>query len=326
MSQNTNPEPPRLRFLEAAIEACEEDKLDTRGLARRVAELQEYMLREWERGVTELELPPIAAKRRALRLLLSKSRGKHPAAPADVGLLFSRRCRNISWFAAIMVLIGIAAKLTPGVWKSAVPIVIISVASVIIGPYIGFRHAGSTQTIAQAGRIVPPDSASSTTSSITGPKLNSEFAQQESGGAMPVSSKPGGAIADTTTMDGLLGSWLESPIRHANEEPLSYLDLGAMRGGAGIEPAPSEIASGNKVGSSTLPSNGGATIPATERKMNEVATGVASLAKKESKIAGGNADSPYSAGLVVPNLQPAVHRADQVPPQPPVLRVVAIGP
>jgi hypothetical protein len=229
-----------------------------------------------------------------------------------------------------MVLIGIAAKLTSGVWKSTVPIVLISVASVIIGPYIGFRHAGSTQTIAQADRIVPPDSSSSATTSITGLKLNSSFAQQESGGAVPDGSKPGGAIADTPTLDGLLGSWLEPPVRNANEEPPSYLDLGAMRGGGGVEPAPSEIASGNKVGSSTLPSNGGATVPATERKMNEVATGIASLANEGkgatelagSKIAGGVAASPASTSLAVSGLQPAVHRPDQTPPAPPVLRVV----
>jgi hypothetical protein len=240
----------------------------------------------------------------------------------------------------------------------------------------GFPNAGSTRTIARADRMVPPDSSGSATTSISGPKLNSSFAKEESGAVVPDDSrppndmtakprmsstvggatvstakldvneasrtvtssaeeksgavelngsKPAGAIPDAASIDGLVASWLEPAVRNANEEPPPLTDLGVMRGGAGGEPAPSEIAGGNAVGSSPSSINAGATVSIAESKVNELATVVASPAKEDkraiepagSKIAGGIADSPGSAGLVVPYLQPAVPKAGQTPLAPP---------
>ena len=107
--------------------------------------------------------------------------------------------------------------------------------------------------------------------------------------------------------------------------------------GMGVEPAASEIAGAITTKSSTLPSNDGATIPTTEPKVDELVTGVASLAKEErgaiepvgSEVAGGIADSPASAasaGLVAPKLQPAVPKADQGPPAPVGLRIAFLSP
>ena len=52
------------------------------------------------------------------------------------------------------------------------PIGLVFVFSVLIIKHSGFPDAGSTRTIAHANRRVPPDSSSSATTSITGPKVS----------------------------------------------------------------------------------------------------------------------------------------------------------
>jgi hypothetical protein len=140
--------------------------------------------------------------------------------------------------------------------------------------------------------------------------------------------KPASATADAPPFDGLVASWLEPPVRKANEEQLPFTDLGAMRGGAGVEWAPSKIDGGITVGFSPLPTKDGATISTTQPKANEVTTAVASLAKEEKRAVESDGSKLPVAGTesptlnVVSSLQPPIHKAAQRPAAPGGLKIL----
>ena len=91
--------------------------------------------------------------------------------------------------------------------------------------------------------------------------------------------------------------------------------------GLNVEPATSEIAGVVTMGSSSSSINAGATVSIAESKVNEASGGAAPLANARSeaiepagsKISSSIADSPGSAGLMVPKLQPPVPKAGQTP-------------
>ena len=229
----------------------------------------------------------------------------------------------------------------------AVPIGLVFVFSVLIIKHSGFPDAGSTQTIAHADRRVPPDSSSSATTSITGPKVSeastavASLAHEKRGAVELGGSKPAGPIADAPTSDGLVVSWLTAPVRNTNEEPPPFTDLGVIRGDAGVSLAASEIVGGIIEGSSTLPIKDGTTISTAEPKVNEVDTEVASFADEKNKaiepaatalVAGTTSEFSAlstaggkmpSAGL--PTLVPAVLSPIGRPAPPGMLSVV-VGP
>jgi hypothetical protein len=219
----------------------------------------------------------------------------------------------------------------------AVPIGLAFLFIVMIAQHGGFPPAGN------ADRFIAVDSSRPTGNATTDRRISGEVR----GGSTVVKDetpaserKPsdGTVVADNTVASSTTPVETGSPSFVKEPGAAEVFNWSASLGteaGLGIVPASSEISGGNVVGSSTLPTKDGTTISTAEPNVNEASGGSAPFANASSgavelaggKIAGGIADSPGSAGLVVPYLQPAVPKAGQTPLAPATgLRIVSISP
>ena len=346
MSQNPDSRPTPPRFLEVAKELCGDAKFDTSVSTARAAELQEQMKKDYSDGITELGLEPDMAERRALELFHPPSAVKQFKQPAHVRLLFSDRCRPMRYFLMMLGVVGIVASFRSDAFKSGREVDwvqrVTDVSRYVISCIGGLCLLTEILVfldLRQKARALYRQ-GSDLVLCILGGRV----------GQVPVQ------ILFVLLLIGLIGQhggFLPAgnadrfnAANPSNPASISITERGAseeVRGASSVvkdetpayERKPSdgmEVAGGITAKSSTLSTGVGATISIAESKVNEASAGIPTSAKEKSvaiepagsEVAGGFADSPASAGLVVSKLQPAARKAIDRPAPPTGLRVILI--